>query len=246
MTRPPADASCCSSRWPRSSPAAAGGDDGGSSARSTTRSATCRRTPPVVVTSTPTSTASSARTSTSCSAKFPFGGQVKSQIKQSLTQQGVDFDKDVKPLLGNELVVGVARRAGGRWTTRRRTSTSSSSPRDGGKLARADREGGRRARSPASIDGDDVYESRRRIGVGPQGRHAGRRQRPRRRSRPPLQRHDGDDKLTEDDFNARVRGPAGGRARARLRRRAGAARGRPGDRRRRGRSSGSPACASSA
>ena len=40
--------------------------------------------------------------------KFPFAGQVKSQIKQSFSQSAkLDFDKDVKPILGNELVFTV-------------------------------------------------------------------------------------------------------------------------------------------
>src|SRR5215208_2006228 len=38
--------------------------------------------------------------------RFPFGGQLKNQIKQSISQQGADYDKDVKPLLGGEVLVG--------------------------------------------------------------------------------------------------------------------------------------------
>jgi hypothetical protein len=38
-------------------------------------------------------------------AKFPFAGQVKAQAKQGFNQSSkLDFDKDVKPLLGNDLV----------------------------------------------------------------------------------------------------------------------------------------------
>ena len=39
--------------------------------------------------------------------KFPFGGQAEDLLEQSLEQGDVDFDDDIKPLLGNELVVGV-------------------------------------------------------------------------------------------------------------------------------------------
>jgi hypothetical protein len=40
--------------------------------------------------------------------KFPFGGQVKNQIKSSFnTRTGLDYDKDVKPVLGNDLVVAI-------------------------------------------------------------------------------------------------------------------------------------------
>jgi len=38
--------------------------------------------------------------------RFPFGDQVRKQLEESLSSQDVDFEKDVKPLLGNEFVVG--------------------------------------------------------------------------------------------------------------------------------------------
>src|SRR5262249_56587615 len=38
--------------------------------------------------------------------KFSFGGQVAQQLKQSLSKQGLDFDTQIKPLLGNEAVLG--------------------------------------------------------------------------------------------------------------------------------------------
>ena len=40
--------------------------------------------------------------------KFPFGGQVKQQFKSAFTARaGIDYDKDFKPLLGNDFVVAV-------------------------------------------------------------------------------------------------------------------------------------------
>jgi hypothetical protein len=40
--------------------------------------------------------------------KFPFGGQVKTQLKSALSgRAGIDYDKDVKPLLGNDFVAAV-------------------------------------------------------------------------------------------------------------------------------------------
>jgi hypothetical protein len=40
--------------------------------------------------------------------KFPFGGQVKQQFKSAFTaRSGIDYDKDVKPLLGNDLVIAI-------------------------------------------------------------------------------------------------------------------------------------------
>ncbi|HEV7810163.1 MAG TPA: DUF3352 domain-containing protein, partial [Candidatus Limnocylindrales bacterium] len=38
--------------------------------------------------------------------KFLLAGQVKAELKKSIAQGGVDFDKDVKPLLGGQLVIG--------------------------------------------------------------------------------------------------------------------------------------------
>jgi hypothetical protein len=40
--------------------------------------------------------------------KFPFAGRAEDLLKQSLEQGGVDFDDDIKPLLGNEVVIGAA------------------------------------------------------------------------------------------------------------------------------------------
>jgi hypothetical protein len=39
--------------------------------------------------------------------KFPFGGQLKQELKNSVKEEGVDFDQDVKPLLGNDVLVAV-------------------------------------------------------------------------------------------------------------------------------------------
>lgn len=39
--------------------------------------------------------------------KFPFAGQIKTSIRQSIESQSFNFEKDLKPLLGNEFVVGV-------------------------------------------------------------------------------------------------------------------------------------------
>lgn len=39
-------------------------------------------------------------------ARFPFGKQAIDQVRGSITSEGVDFDDDVRPLLGNEVVLG--------------------------------------------------------------------------------------------------------------------------------------------
>ena len=39
--------------------------------------------------------------------KFPFAGQVEDSLKQSLEEgNDIDYDEDIKPLLGNEIVIG--------------------------------------------------------------------------------------------------------------------------------------------
>lgn len=39
--------------------------------------------------------------------KFPFGDQLISQLEQSLEEEGADYEEDLKPLLGNDVVLGV-------------------------------------------------------------------------------------------------------------------------------------------
>jgi hypothetical protein len=38
--------------------------------------------------------------------KFPFAGRAEDLLEQSISQAGVDFEQDVKPLLGNPVVIG--------------------------------------------------------------------------------------------------------------------------------------------
>ena len=38
--------------------------------------------------------------------KFPFAGRIEEMLKQSLEQGDVDFDDQIRPLLGNEVVIG--------------------------------------------------------------------------------------------------------------------------------------------
>ena len=40
--------------------------------------------------------------------KFPFGERFKEGLKEGLEEEGVNFEEDVEPVLGNELVIGVA------------------------------------------------------------------------------------------------------------------------------------------
>jgi hypothetical protein len=38
--------------------------------------------------------------------KFPFAGQIQGQLNDSLRKAGFDYEKDIKPILGNDIVVG--------------------------------------------------------------------------------------------------------------------------------------------
>ena len=38
--------------------------------------------------------------------KFPFAGRVEGLLEESLAQEGVDFEQDIEPLLGNDVVIG--------------------------------------------------------------------------------------------------------------------------------------------
>jgi hypothetical protein len=40
--------------------------------------------------------------------KFPFGGQVKNQLRQMYARTGRDYDRDVQPMTGNPVVIGSA------------------------------------------------------------------------------------------------------------------------------------------
>ena len=39
--------------------------------------------------------------------KFPFGGQLLESLKDEVESEGVDFEEDIQPLLGNDVVLGV-------------------------------------------------------------------------------------------------------------------------------------------
>jgi hypothetical protein len=136
--------------------------------------------------------------------KFPFAGQIKSQAKQSFnTSSKLDFDKDVKPILGNEFVFTVPSTAALR---------QGNSPVIG--ALKVDDESkakdfvDRDANKTTTIDGTDVYkelgntyiavkdstiifaDSTQLLGEA-------------------LKRHGGDDHMTQDDFDSRMAGVQG-------------------------------------
>ena len=135
--------------------------------------------------------------------KFPFTGQLKTQIKQSMAQAGADYDKDVKPILGEELVFGV---------TDARSLVDDSVedryliafPADGDKLKEL-LEKDRSQRKSGQIDGTDTWESADgSILIVKGDTLVGASQRADLEAA--LERHEGDDKLTEQDFDAPFEG----------------------------------------
>ena len=137
--------------------------------------------------------------------KFPFGGQIKAQAKQSLNQSsGLDFDKDIKPILGNQLVFAVPTAAG--------LQSSGSTPvfgalhvKDAGKAEDFLKKD---ANKVGTIDGTDVYKERSdtylaikdgTILIGDTQQDIGAA----------LKRHDGSDHMTKDDLDQRLAGVQG-------------------------------------
>jgi hypothetical protein len=136
--------------------------------------------------------------------KFPFGGQVKTQIKQSLAQSGTNYDEDIKPLLGNQLVVGSP-------DARSLTDDNSNNPYilafesgNGDKLRAALNKDGSQKKA-GKIDGADVWQSQDGSVAAVKGSTlVGANDRPNLEAA--LKRHDGGDNLSEDDFNAPFQG----------------------------------------
>lgn len=136
--------------------------------------------------------------------KFPFGGQIKNQIKQSIDQQGASYEKDVKPLLGGELVVGA--------TDAKSIVDDSAEDQfvvvfqaDGSKLEDVVKKDKTYSKGD-DLDGNPVYQSasdgtvitiKGDTLIGAQNRE---------QLQAALDRHDGDDKLTEGDFNGAFQG----------------------------------------
>src|SRR4051794_4128691 len=136
--------------------------------------------------------------------KFPFGGQVKNQIKQSIDRQGANYDKDVKPLLGGQLVVGA---------TDAKALVGGSGGNDFVVVFTADGDKlkdlvtkDKTVSKTGDLEGSPVYQSgsdttvftvRGDTLIGAQNRQ---------QLQAAVDRHDGDDNLSEDDFNAAFEG----------------------------------------
>jgi hypothetical protein len=132
-------------------------------------------------------------------AKFPFGGQVKQSFKTSFKNSSrLDFDQDVKPLLGNELVVAVppGKLLRGNGTTGFVAAWKVKDEKLGAKLVKA---GGTKVGSAGGVDiyGSSAGSSFRAIKDGTLVVAA---------TQPDLEaalkRAGGSDHMTEDDFNS--------------------------------------------
>ena len=137
-------------------------------------------------------------------AKFPFAGQVKTQLKQSIAESGADYDKDVKPLLGNQLVVGSpdARSLTDQVETDAYVFAWESG--DGGKL-RGVIEKDRSLTKGEKVAGNDAWQSQDGSVVAIKGdTMVGANDR--QQLEAAFARKDGDDKLTEEDFNVPFEG----------------------------------------
>ena len=178
--------------------------------RSTRRSATCPRTPASPSSPRPTSTTTT--TSATSLDKFPFAGQAEDLLKQSLEQGGIDFEEQIEPLLGNEVVIGVDDNASF-------VDSSADTPfvlaieTEDARQARGPREGRRHARGRAARATTSTRarrttpgsRSRTRCSSSRQRGHAEERAEAARRGRPP----------DRGRRRCGVRGPARGRAGAR-------------------------------
>jgi hypothetical protein len=136
--------------------------------------------------------------------KFPFAGQLKGQLKQSVNSStGVDFDQDVKPILGNPVVFAAP--------------TAQALQGDNSQLllalkvddeGKADEFVKKDANKVSTFEGTDIYKERGETYlalkdgvivvadtvVDIQGA---------------LKRHDGSDHMTQDDLDARLAGVTG-------------------------------------
>ena len=136
--------------------------------------------------------------------KFPFAGQIKSQAKQSFnSSSNLDFDKDIKPILGNEFIVTIPDT--GALQQSNSPALGALKVNDSGKAEDFLKKD---ATKSTTIDGTDVYKESSdtylavndgTLLVADTTELLGAA----------LKRHDGDDHMTEDDFNARMAGLQG-------------------------------------
>ena len=134
--------------------------------------------------------------------KFPFGGQVKQGFRNGFNSSaGFDFDKDFKPLLGEDLVIAVTTAA----SLREGTQTDFVASWKVGDEEAAKRLVEKNATKVGTVEGADVYR-------GQQGSFTALDDgtlvsaKSQAGVEAALKRAGGDDHMSEDDFNSRLDG----------------------------------------
>jgi hypothetical protein len=87
--------------------------------------------------------------------KFPFAGRAEDLLKESLEQGDIDFDEQIAPLLGNEVVIGVDDNASFVDGSEETPFVLAIETEDGGKLEDLAKEGGT---DEGSSEGYDIYQ----------------------------------------------------------------------------------------
>ena len=88
--------------------------------------------------------------------KFPFGGQAKDALKDGLETGDLDFDEDIKPILGNEVVIGTDDNESFVDSGSDTTFVMALQAKDEGKLEKLAKDG---TESRGETEGYDVYET---------------------------------------------------------------------------------------
>lgn len=135
-------------------------------------------------------------------AKFPFGGQVKQGFKDGFNARagGFDFDKDVKPLLGNDLVLSASTSSG----LRSGGDTPFVAAWKVGDEDVAKRLIQKNATKSGSVDGADIYQSGNSFTAIDDGTLVSSESQADVEAA--IKRAGGDDGMSEDDFNSRLDG----------------------------------------
>ena len=131
--------------------------------------------------------------------KFPFGGQIKERLKQGISQQGYDYDKDIKPVLGNDFVVAIPSVAALQQSNT--PAVGALKVGDEGKAKELIKKDSKKA---GTAGGEDVYQSGNSFitlndGVLVVADSSADLQ-------AAVKRHDDDQGLTEDDLKSRMAG----------------------------------------
>jgi hypothetical protein len=87
--------------------------------------------------------------------KFAFAGQVEDTLKESLEQGDVDFEEQIEPLLGNEVVIGVDDNASFVDSTAETPFIMALETQDAGKLEEFAKDG---STEEGSSEGYDIYK----------------------------------------------------------------------------------------